>query len=299
MHSDRARLLVRGRESMTAASSPTSFVHACCPRSLGDGTFTANLRSEWSIGGHPHGGFIIGLLASTASSVLSEHEGLAGDPLAISAEFLRAPELGPVLLRTEMRKAGRHATVLAIRLEQRGRSCVEAHVTVGRLPEQRAAWTDLPTLSPEPPANAITLHDQLGEGVFRLAHDCEVRIDASTAGFLTGRRSREAGSVSGSNSSARMRLWVRPRSADADVYFALLAGDINPPIPLNLGRKGWSPTVQMTSYVRARPTAGWLRVEVDCDAIYGNWFDSSATVLDSAGKLVCQARQLAITPGPG
>ncbi|SNR40288.1 Thioesterase-like superfamily protein [Haloechinothrix alba] len=282
---------------MTTADTPVAFAEARHPRSLGDGTFTATLRSEWSIGGHPHGGFITALLARTATSVLSGHNELGGDPLAVSAEFLRATELGPVLLRTELRKVGRRTTVVGVRLEQRGRSCVEAHVLLGRLPEQRATSAELPVLPAEPPANAITLADHLGDGVFRLAQDCEVRIDASTAGFLTGKKGRPAGSADPS-SSLRMRLWARPRSADVDVYFALLAGDINPPVPFNLGRKGWSPTVQMTSYLRTTPAPGWMRIQVDCEAVYGNWFDSSATVLDSAGQLICQSRQLAITPGP-
>jgi hypothetical protein len=30
--------------------------------------------------------------------------------------------------------------------------------------------------------------------------------------------------------------------------------------------------------------------------VHGQWFDEDATVIDSAGRLVCQARQLALTP---
>lgn len=281
-----------------AAESSACFADACEPRSLGDGTFTASLRSEWSIGGHPHGGFLVALIARTATAMLAHHGDIAAEPLSVSAEFLRAAHLGPVLLRTEIRKAGRQTTVVAVRLEQRGRTCIESMVTVGRLPKQRALWSDLPVLPAEPPANAISLGDNMGHGVFRLAEDCEVRIDASTAPFLTGRRLRLPSGPREPIPSLRLRLWVRPRSADADPYFALLAGDINPPVPFSLGRAGWSPTVQMTSFVRTRPAPGWLRVQVDCRAVYGNWFDSDATVLDSSGQLVCQARQLAITPGP-
>ncbi|MGH3518474.1 MAG: thioesterase family protein [Haloechinothrix sp.] len=281
-----------------AAESSASFAEACGPRSLGDGTFITSLRSEWSIGGHPHGGFLIALIARTATAMMADHGEPAADPLSVSAEFLRATNLGPVLLRTEVRKAGRQTTVIAVRLEQRGRTCVEAMVTVGRLPAQRALWSDLPVLPAEPPVNAITLGENMGRGVFRLAEDCEVRMDASTAPFLTGRRLRLPAGPRERPPSLRLRLWARPRSADVDPYFALLSGDINPPVPFSLGRTGWSPTVQMTSFIRARPSPGWLRVQVDCRAVYGNWFDSDATVLDSTGQLICQARQLAITPGP-
>lgn len=281
-----------------AAEPPFPFADACEPRSLGDGTFTASLRSEWSLGGRPHGGFLTALLARTATTMLADHGEAAAEPLAVSVEFLRATHLGPALLRTDIRKAGRQTTVIAVRLEQRGRACVEGMVTVGRLPVQRALWADLPMMPAEPPANTIPLGENLGRGVFRLAEDCDVRVDGSTAPFLTGRRLRAPAGPRDPAPSLRMRLWVRPRSADVDPYFVLLAGDINPPIPFSLGRTGWSPMVQMTSFLRTRPAPGWLRVQVDCRAVYGNWFDSDATVLDSAGHLVGQVRQLAITPGP-
>lgn len=277
------------------AEGPLTFAEACEPRSLGDGTFTTTLRSEWSIAGHPHSGFLVALMARTAVMVLGDHEEIAGDPLSVSVEFLRTAGLGPALLRADIRKAGRQTTVVRIRLEQRGRSCVEATVTIGRLPRQQPVWSDLPPLAPEPPATAVPLGDNLGAGVFRLAADCDVRLDASTAPYVTGRRMR---TPNGAVRSLRVRGWARPRSADVDIYFALLAGDITPPVTFGLGRTVWSPTVQLTGLVRSHPAAGWLRVQVDCRAVQGHWFDADATVLDSEGSLVCQARQLAITPGP-
>jgi hypothetical protein len=71
------------------------------------------------------------------------------------------------------------------------------------------------------------------------------------------------------------------------------------PVTFNLGRMGWSPTVQLTALLRSRPAPGWLRIQVDCRAVHGAWFDSDATVVDSTGRLVCQARQLALTATTG
>ncbi|NIH82890.1 thioesterase family protein [Amycolatopsis viridis] len=274
--------------SVAEVPDPAVFEVACAVRSLGDGTLTADLRHEWSIGTHPHGGFVIALMARAALAVLSEHGEPSTDPLAVSAEFLRPPAIGPALLRTDIRKVGRRATVVAVRLEQRGRSCVEATVTTGRLPVRRPDWTDLPRMPAEPPSRAIHLAGETAEGVFNLAKGCDVRVDPATAGFLTGRP----------GDPPRLRLWVKPRHAAPDAFFALLAGDINPPVVVNLGRAGWAPTAQLTALVRARPAPGWLRVQVDCRTVQEAWFDSDATVIDSAGKLVCQARQLALAPAP-
>ncbi|WP_236789797.1 thioesterase family protein [Amycolatopsis sp. GM8] len=274
--------------STAEAQDPASFDVACAVRSLGDGTLTADLRQEWSIGHHPHGGFLLSLIAKAAVAVLAEHGDPAGEPLVVSAEFLRAPAIGPVLLRTDVRKLGRRATVVAVQLEQRGRSCVEATVTVGRLPVRRPDWSDLSPMPAEPPPRAIPLGGDTAEGVFNLAKGCDIRLDPATAGYLTGR----------TGDPPRLRLWARPRHTVPDPYFVLLAGDVNPPVVFNLGRFGWSPTVQLTALLRARPATGWLRVQVECRSVYDAWFDSDATVIDSAGRLVGQSRQLALAPAP-
>lgn len=268
------------------APDPGSFEFASSVRSLHDGTLTADLRQEWSIGQHPHGGFLVALLARAATTVLAERGDPAAEPLVVSAAFLSAPAIGPALLRTDLRKVGRRATVVDVRLEQRGRSCVEATVTTGRLPTRRPEWTDVAPMPAEPPPRAVPLLSETAEGVFNLARGCDVRLDPATAGYLNGR----------TGDPPRLRLWVRPRHGLPDPYFLLLASDINPPVVFNLGRSGWAPTVQLTALVRSRPSTGWLRAQIDCRAVHESWFDSDATVIDSSGRLVCQARQLALAP---
>ncbi|OXM53257.1 thioesterase family protein [Amycolatopsis alba] len=272
-----------------ADETGTSFDAACATRSLGDGTFTAVLRTEWSIGGHPHGGFLMALMARAALSFLHERGEPPSEPLAISAEFLHPPAVGPVLLRMDVRKVGRRASVVAVLLEQRGRSCVEARVTTGRLPMRRPEWTDVPAMPAEPPPGAVPVTGETSEGLFNLAKGCEVRLDPASVGYLHGRI----------GDPPKIRLWVRPRHGLPDPYFALLASDVNPPVVYNLGRVGWAPTVQLTALLRTRPAPGWLRVIVQAQSVHEAWFDSDAVVVDSQGRLVCQARQLALAPAPG
>ncbi|GGP57025.1 thioesterase family protein [Saccharothrix coeruleofusca] len=265
-----------------------SFSLASAVRPLGDGTYTATLPAEWTVGPKPHGGFLLVILARAAvdgaARAMPGTEGLA--PLAVSAQFLRAPEVGPVLLRTEVRKTGRTATVVAASLEQRGRCCVEASVTVGRMPSQEPHYADLPDVQAAPPADAVDLASLHSDGVYKLGAVCDVRLDPRGAGFLTGRV----------GDPLELRLWARPIGERPDPYFALLAGDLSMPVTMNLGRFGWSPTVQLTALLRADPAPGWLRMRVSASAVHGQWFDEDATVIDAAGRLVCQARQLALTP---
>ncbi|RZS44584.1 acyl-coenzyme A thioesterase PaaI-like protein [Herbihabitans rhizosphaerae] len=268
-----------------ARETAPPFGAALAVRALGDGTYTVELPGEWTVGGKPHGGFLSALLAKAAVDVRPGDGPRPLEPLAVSAQFLRPPGIGPALLRTEVRKTGRRVTVVSVHLEQRGRTCVEAMVTTGHLPRDRAAWTDLPNQPPEPPGNAVELATLPSANVVRIATACDVRLDPHGAGFLHGQI----------GDPLRLRLWVRPHGEQPEPLFALVAGDIAMPVTFNLGRLGWSPTVQMTSLVRSRPSPGWLRVQVDCRAVHGMWFDADATVVDSTGRLVCQARQLALS----
>ncbi|MBV8933208.1 MAG: thioesterase family protein [Kutzneria sp.] len=263
-----------------------TFAAANVVRPLGDGTAIADLPADWTVGTKPHGGFLMSLLAKAA--VLTVGHGTEHlDPLSVSAQFLSPASVGPVMLRTAVRKEGKTLAFVSVDLEQRGVTCVDATVVVGSLPDERSVWWNLPDVPARPPANAIDVGALPNlAGVFRLARTCEMLVDPVGAGFLERR----------TGDPLRLRLWVRPREGEQpDPYFALVAGDIAMPLTFNLGRVGWSPTVQMTSLVRASPEPGWLRAQVECRAVYGHWFDQDAIVLDSAGRLVCQARQLALS----
>ncbi len=251
-------------------------------RPLGDGSASADLNPDWAVAGRPHGGYLQAVLTRAAETVLSGHDLV---PLAVSAQYLSAPKIGPVLLHSEILKAGRTVTVVRAVLEQSGRSCVEATITFGALPDSAPTWSDVPDDMPAQPTPGSVDLAQLEQpmGVYRA---CDVRIDADSAGFLTGDTTQPP----------RLRLWAQPRESRADLLFTLIAGDLTVPVTFNLGLTGWTPTVQMTSLLRARPANGWLRLVVDCRAVHGAWFDEDTTVLDSAGRLVCQSRQLALTP---
>jgi hypothetical protein len=255
--------------------------------------YAGELGPRWTVGSKAHGGLLLVLVARAALARLSVDDGDASarDPLAVAADFLRAPDPGPVELRTEVLKRGRTASVVAVRMLQEGRPVLAATVTAGRLPADAPRWAELPELPAQPTADAVDPRG--GDGPAGLADACQLRWDRSTFAFAEG---AEAPPV--------LRGWVRPRGEPTDVLFALLAGDILPPTVFNLGGGvGWAPTVQLTALLRARPAPGWLRMEARSRVVAGGWFDEDVTVIDEAGALVCQARQLALAPlrptGPG
>jgi acyl-coenzyme A thioesterase PaaI-like protein len=278
---------------MRAAAPPFRSALELAP--CGRGRYAAALGRDWTVGAKAHGGLLLALLVRAGLARLGAEGSLAGpsidaagreaelDPLAIAADFLRAPDAGPVELHTEVLKRGRTVSVVAIRLLQDERAMLAATVTAGRLPADAPQWADLPNMPAEPPADAI---DPSTGTVFGLAGSCDLRFDRATAAYARGETAPPV-----------LRGWVRPRGEEPDPLFALLAGDILPPTVFNVsGRVGWAPTVQLTGLLRARPAPGWLRLESRSRTVAGPWFDEDTTVVDAAGRLVCQARQLALAP---
>ena len=197
------------------------------PPSRSSRSATAGTRAElgdrWTVGPKAHGGLLLVLLARAALARLdADAPGLAPDPLAIAADFLRAPDPGPVTMTTEVLKTGRTASVVGVRMHQDDRLMLAASVTAGRLPDAEPRWSEAREQPVEPPAEAID--PAAGATVFGLAHTCDLRFDPATMAFL---RREQAPPV--------LRGWARTRDEPVDVLFALLAGDILPPTVFNLG----------------------------------------------------------------
>ena len=176
---------------MRAAAPPFRSALDLEPR--GGGRFAASLGRAWTVGSKAHGGLLLALMVRAGLARLSTEGPLAGpsigtdgqepDPLAIAADFLRAPDAGPVELHTEILKLGRTVSVVAIRLLQDERAMLAATVTAGRLPEDAPQWADLPDVPAEPPADAI---DPATGTVFGLAGSCDLRFDHATAAYARG-----------------------------------------------------------------------------------------------------------------
>lgn len=254
---------------------------------LGGGRYRAVLDDVWAVGPKAHGGMLLVLLARAALARLATDTGTGLDPLAVSADFLRAPDLGPVELVTEPLKIGRTVSSCAVRMVQSGKPMLHGTITAGVLPSGSPRWAEVSARPPEPTADAVdpSPPDRPAQG---LAGACELRYPPQANPFARGETGPPV-----------MSGWVRPRGEEPDVLFALLAGDILPPTVFNLGgRPGWAPTVQLTALLRGHPAPGWMRVDSRSESVVGTWFDEDLTVVDSAGRLVCQARQLALAPLP-
>ncbi len=272
-----------------------------------DNGFEANLNEHWTIGPKIHGGVMLAVCAKAAREAYA-HEGTDGlgvppgrrrggersdpgintvEPVAVSADFLSAPDPGPVQLVTRVHKRGRRIGLVDVALSQGERICVRTVVTLGD-PEHHvepllSANPVTALMSVEPPAHV----EPIGPGhpaaaINNLARGCDIRPELNET-------VNEAG-------APVFKIWVRPKEGPVDVLFALMCGDISVPVCYAVNRRGWAPTVQMTAYLRGLPDDGWLRVACTTTQIGQDWFDEDHTVVDSTGRIIVQTRQLALVP---
>lgn len=279
----------------TSPNNGNPFTDLITLREHDPSNFSTTIDSLWTVGPKVHGGCMTAAIAAAARQSLS-HAGAPTQmqPIAISASFLHAPDPGEVTLTTMLRKHGRQVCHVDVQLKQDDRVAVSAAVTLGTLDSSdplhqiHQALSQLPA---EPTADAIrvTPDHPIGQ-IVNFAQGCDLRIDPSTALFLEGQVTEPV-----------TRIWLRAHDQDQTdpdtaILFAIMAGDASTPVTLNRGLFGWTPTVQLTTYVRRRPAPGWLRVIANAAVLGQSWFEEDHLILDATGQVVVQSRQLAMTP---
>ncbi|MWA03929.1 thioesterase family protein [Actinomadura sp. LD22] len=257
----------------------SGFEAATAVQRVEDGRYEVDLDGDFGFAEALNGGYLMAVLDRAAVDA-SPHE----HPVSTAASFLRPVKPGRAEVVVDTRKTGRTAATALVGLVQDGRPAVEALITTGTL----GAAAEPAFAGPAPAVPVPPLEECSGElpheGTEGFAGRVDMRFDRSTMGWLDGTPSGRP----------EIRAWFRLRDGHVPDAFALaLAVDALPPVALNLGSKGWAPTVQLTWHMRAVPAPGWLAVHGTGRLLSDGWFDEEVEVWDSAGRLVAQSRQIA------
>ncbi|MCX4587558.1 thioesterase family protein, partial [Streptomyces sp. NBC_01481] len=217
------------------------------------------------------------------------------DPFTVSAHYLSASQPGPAVVRTETVRTGRTLSTGQASLFQYDEDGVE----VERI-RVLATYGDLDDLADDvqttanPPAMPA-LQNCLGPsdgpaaipGSSAITERLNIKLDPATVGWAVGAPSGKG----------EMRGWFSLADGrDPDPFSLLLTVDALPPTSFELGLKGWTPTVELTTHIRCRPAPGPLRVSIRTRNLAGGFLEEDAEVWDSADRLVAQSRQLAKAP---
>lgn len=257
-----------------------------------DAAYRATIDPVFTIGPKVHGGSLQAVVVRAAVTAFAEAAGEAAAgiaPVAIASDFLAAPDPAAIEVTVRIRKRGRTVSVLEVEVSQHGRLMVVSSVTMAR-PDQGQAQHSAPgviaDMSVEPPADGLNIDTLPGMAeVMHLGPALDLVLDADS--FAVAR---------GEQGPPQIRGWVRPKVGEIGLEFTTLACDISPPVVMNLGLFGWAPTVQLTTYLRRTPAPGWLRYVASSSEVGVGMFEEDHVILDSAGVVVAQSRQLALIP---
>ncbi|MEU7869744.1 thioesterase family protein [Dactylosporangium sp. NPDC049140] len=232
----------------------------------------AELDPQWTVGGRPNGGYLLAVLARAAATTAHPH------PLSASAVYLAPPECGPAEVAVETLRDGRSVRQARVRLSQGGRACVEALFTLGDLAtagEARFTAAEPAAVKPRDDLNRTPVEPP-GAGIrITMLEQVDQRVDLSGPGDLRGWLSFDDGTP-------------------FDAFSLLYAVDAFPPATFTLGGNGWTPTLELTAYVRGLPAPGPLRVRQYTRMVTDGQLDQVCEVWDAAGRTVAQASQLAV-----
>jgi len=252
-------------------------------------SYEGHLGAGWQVAAAVNGG----LLLATVGNALRRAFQRDGhpDPLAVSAFYLSAARPGPAVVRTEVLRRGRSmCTGTASLVQDGGAGPVERVRATATYGDLAALPSDVHTAGAPPdlpPPERCLGTEQAPPGFAAnvpILERLDLRLDPDCVGWAVGKPSGRG----------LLQGWLRLADArEPDPLMLLLAVDALPPAAFDLGVTGWTPTLELTAYVRALPAPGWLRVRISTSHFAGGLLEEDAEVWDSTGRLVAQSRQLA------
>jgi len=249
----------------------------------GDGRYRADVHHGWDIVGNANGGYLL----SIAVRAMREASGRP-DPVTFTGHFLAPGRPGPVTVSCDIVKRGRTFTTVTGAMASTDRALVQVLGTFGDV--SNPASTERVDAAPPdlPPPDACVAVDPTDSFPPPFMARVELRLHPADAGFSSGEPSGEL----------RIRGWFRLRDGEPiDTLGLVLALDAFPPTAFNARLPvGWTPTVELTGHVRARPAPGWLRCSFSTRFVTGGFLEEDGEVWDDTGRLVAQSRQLALVP---
>jgi acyl-CoA thioesterase len=117
-------------------------------RALGAGAWEGRVEEGWYAGLGPLGGYVMALVLR---GILLATDDDTRQPRTMTIHFLRAPEVGPVVVRASVERAGRSLSTVSARLEQHGELIALALAAVSA-PRSSPEISDSPMPVVDPPS---------------------------------------------------------------------------------------------------------------------------------------------------
>jgi acyl-CoA thioesterase len=237
----------------------------------------------WDIVANANGGYLLAIAARALGAALERP-----DPVTVTGHYFYPGKAGDVTIETQVLKEGRRFGSGGADLISKGRTLLSCIGTFGDLTE--ASGPEIVDQDPPEMPDPDDCLPVVATDTFPppFMGKIELRLHPEDGQFLLGKRSGHA----------LMRGWFRLRHDEPTDTIALLcAADAFPPTAFNADFPvAWTPTIELTVHVRARPEPGWLRCKFATHFVTGGFLEEDGEIWDSTGHLVAQSRQLALIP---
>jgi acyl-CoA thioesterase len=256
-----------------------------------EAVFGAEVSPDWRAGRGPHGGYLAAMLLRSLVETVAEE---ARAPRSLTIHYARAPDPGPVTIRTTIERAGRSLSTLSARMERDG-SLIALALAAFSVPWNAPEIAELPmpdVTAPDPVRETgRTLHPAAPPFTQHLV--MQPRIGAIP--FQGSEHPMEIGSWLG---------LVEPRPIDA-LSLAFFSDALFSPPFIRMSEAGTSPTIDLTIHFRTpmprvNESAGTADPEELCFArfrsglMHEGFFDEDGVIWAADGTVLAQSRQLAI-----
>lgn len=246
------------------------------------GTYRASLSDDWSIMGNPNGGYLAAVMVAAGAA-----EAAHPHCVAISTTFLGAPTNDEVIIDVTTLRAGRGMSQIRATMLQAGEPKVESQMAFAALGHGRDRLYDItapPVLAPAAECIRVPSNRTPTDIGIALMDSVRILMDPETMVWDKGL----------ADGVGELRGWVDLADGtpiDANTLHLLI--DCFPPATFPLGSSGWVPTVQLTSYLRALPASGPVRIRQRVQVIEDGFVDEVCEIWDADDRLVAQGTQLA------
>jgi acyl-CoA thioesterase len=265
-------------------SRPGRFTEATTVEDRGEGCWSVELADGWDVMGNTNGGYMLAVVGRAIREATGRP-----DPITVTAHYLSPGHAGPATVATELVRSGRRYSTMSARLRAGDRDLLAVLATFGDVSDHE----DAPELVLGAPPDLPPVEDCVpivADPPFPPPYmdKVELRLHPDDAGFASG-------SPTG---VPLLRGWFRLRDGEENDTISLLAAvDSFPPTIVNADVPlAWTPTIELTAHIRARPAPGWLACAVSSRFVQGGFLEVDGEVWDSTGSLVAQSRQLALVP---
>jgi acyl-CoA thioesterase len=245
--------------------------------------WAADVPDGFDIAGNTNGGVLLAI-AGRALVAATQRP----DPVTVTGHFLSPGRPGPVDIAVAVEKRGKRFATARATMRAGETPVLAVLASLGDLGSASVPLLNEaePPVLPDPGECFLVRPDPPFPPPFM--DKVELRLHPDDAGFPVGHRSGRA----------LMRGWVRlPDGEPVDTVALLAVVDAFPPTIFNAHLPiAWTPTLELTAHVRARPEPGWLRCTFSTRFVSDRFLEADGEVWDARDRLVAQSRQLALVP---